>query len=216
MDENKDMEIRDISRIFEETVKAEKCAAESNADPSLRHCGESACDCGKTCASDIAYPALDGIGEDPAALKLISPAYAGNEGELTAVLQYIYQHILFDHAGCKDYADILLKVAITEMKHLEILGSLILRLGAAPVYSYLPPYPINYYSAHAVSYSKVPQKMILDDIEAEQCAIDTYTKMLCRLKNERVAAVIQRIRMDEEMYLATFKCILKEMTASEN
>ena len=28
MDENKDMEIRDISRIFEETVKAEKCAAE--------------------------------------------------------------------------------------------------------------------------------------------------------------------------------------------
>ena len=39
MDENKDMEIRDISRIFEETVKAEKCAAESNADPSLRHCG---------------------------------------------------------------------------------------------------------------------------------------------------------------------------------
>lgn len=130
MDENKDMEIRDISRIFEETVKAEKCAAESNADPSLRHCGESACDCGKTCASDIAYPALDGIGEDPAALKLISPAYAGNEGELTAVLQYIYQHILFDHAGCKDYADILLKVAITEMKHLEILGSLILRLGA--------------------------------------------------------------------------------------
>lgn len=216
MDENKDMEIRDISRIFEETVKAEKCAAESNADPSLRHCGESACDCGKTCASDIAYPALDGIGEDPAALKLISPAYAGNEGELTAVLQYIYQHILFDHAGCKDYADILLKVAITEMKHLEILGSLILRLGAAPVYSYLPPYPINYYSAHAVSYSKVPQKMILDDIEAEQCAIDTYTKMLCRLKNERVAAVIQRIRMDEEMHLAMFKCILKEMTASEN
>ena len=216
MDQNKDMEIRDISRIFEETVKAEKCAAESNADPSLRHCGESACDCGKTCASDIAYPALDGIGEDPAALKLISPAYAGNEGELTAVLQYIYQHILFDHAGCKDYADILLKVAITEMKHLEILGSLILRLGAAPVYSYLPPYPINYYSAHAVSYSKVPQKMILDDIEAEQCAIDTYTKMLCRLKNERVAAVIQRIRMDEEMHLATFKCILKEMTASEN
>ena len=70
MDENKDMEIRDISRIFEETVKAEKCAAESNADPSLRRCGESACDCGKTCASDIAYPALDGIGEDPAALKL--------------------------------------------------------------------------------------------------------------------------------------------------
>ena len=107
------------------------------------------------------------------------------------------QHILFDHAGCKDYADILLKVAITEMKHLEILGSLILRLGAAPVYSYLPPYRINYYSAHAVSYSKVPQKMMLDDIEAEECAIDTYTKMLCRLKNDLPQQVVVLFFDDE-------------------
>ena len=154
------------------------------------------------------------IEEDAAALKIVSPAYAGDEGELCAVLQYIYQHILFDNMGCKDYANILLKIAITEMKHLEILGKLILKLGAAPVYSYLPPYPINYFSARTVSYSKNPQKMILDDIAAEQYAIDTYTKILCRVKNEQVAAVIQRIRMDEEEHLSTFKCIFKEMSTS--
>lgn len=117
--------------------------------------------------------------------------------------------------GRGDYAATLRKIAVTEMKHMDILGSLIFKLGAVPVYSYLPPYSINYYSARAVSYAKTPQKMILDDIAAEQCAIDAYTKMLCRLKNERVAAVIQRIRMDEEGHLATFKCILKELTSSK-
>lgn len=198
MDDNKDMEMRDVTRLIEEEA-----------------CKIGACDCGKSCASDIAYPSLDGIEEDTSALKIISPAYAGDEGELTAVLQYVYQHILFDNAGYKDYANILIKIAVSEMKHLEILGSLILKLGAAPVYSYLPPYPINYYSARSVSYSKNPQKMILDDVAAEQYAIDTYTKMLCRIKNERVAAVIQRIRMDEEKHLAAFKCILKELTSEK-
>lgn len=198
MDENKDMEMRDVARLIEEET-----------------CNIGACDCGKNCASDIAYPSLDGIEEDTSALKIISPAYAGDEGELTAVLQYVYQHILFDNMGYKNYANILIKIAVSEMKHLEILGSLILKSGAAPVYSYLPPYPINYYSARSVSYSKNPQKMILDDVAAEQYAIDTYTKMLCRIKNERIAAVIQRIRMDEEKHLAAFKCILKELTSEK-
>ena len=208
MDSNKETELKDVSRILEETLQAENdVKLPSGCDGSL-------CDCGKTCALDIAYPALDGIEEDAAALKIVSPAYAGDEGELCAVLQYIYQHILFDNMGCKDYANILLKIDITEMKHLEILGKLILKLGAAPVYSYLPPYPINYFSARTVSYSKNPQKMILDDIAAEQYAIDTYTKILCRVKNEQVAAVIQRIRMDEEEHLSTFKCIFKEMSTS--
>lgn len=208
MDENKNMEMRDLSRIFEETQNSSSdCGRECTSD--------SACVCGKVCALDVAYPALDGIGEDSAALKIVSPAYAGEEGELTAVLQYIYQYILFENMGCKAYADVLRRIAVTEMKHLEILGSLILKLGAAPVYSYLPPYSINYYSARAVSYAKSPQKMILDDIAAEQYAVDAYTKMLCKLKDERIAAVIQRIRMDEEEHLKTFKCILKELTANK-
>ena len=161
----------------------------------------------------IPYPGMEGIGEDPVSLKIVSPAYAGGEGELTAVLQYVYQQILFENAGYADYAAILGRIAKSEMHHLHILGSLICRLGAPPVFSYLPPYPINYYSARCVSYSRTPQKMILDDIQAEQYASDGYTKMLGRLRDERVAAIIQRIRMDEEEHLSQFKDILRELTA---
>ncbi len=162
---------------------------------------------------EIPYPGTEGIGEDCVSLKIISPAYAGGEGELTAVLQYVYQGILLENAGLAEYAGILRHIAEDEMRHLQMLGEMICRLGAPPVYSYLPPYPINYYSARCVSYSRTPQKMILDDIQAEQYAIDGYTKMLGRLRNERVEAVIQRIRMDEEKHLSEFKRILRELTA---
>lgn len=212
MDDNKEMEMRDVSRLLEESETLYREGKADSGNETIDVCNSSRCNCGKTCASDVAYPSLEGVEEDAATLKIISSAYAGEEGELKAVLQYIYQHILFDNMGCKSYAAILRKIAIAEMKHLEILGELILKLGALPVYSYLPPYPINYYSARSVSYAKTPQKMILDDIAAEQCAIDAYTKMLCRLKNEQVAAVIQRIRMDETEHLATFKCIFNELT----
>ena len=37
--------------------------------------------------------------------------------------------------------------------------------------------------------------------------------MLGRLRDERVAAIIQRIRMDEEEHLSQFKDILRELTA---
>ena len=209
MDENKKMEMRDVSRLLEESY-----AASGSVNAAAGQKGDQNClkDSRGSARGEIPYPGLEGIGEDPAALKIIAPAYAGGEGELTAVLQYIYQHIIFENSGYPEYADTLLKISLEEMKHLGILGSLICKLGAPPVYSYLPPYPINYYCARSVSYSKTPQKMILDDIQAEQYAIDSYGKMLCRLKDERIAAVIQRIRMDEEKHLAEFKRVLKELT----
>lgn len=208
MDENKKMEMRDVSRLLEESY----VSGSGNAAARQKGGQDSLKDARGNVREEISYPGLEEIGEDPAALKIIAPAYAGGEGELTAVLQYIYQHIIFENSGYPEYADALLKISLEEMKHLGILGSLICKLGAPPVYSYLPPYPINYYCARSVSYSKTPQKMILDDIQGEQYAIDSYGKMLCRLKDERVAAVIQRIRMDEEKHLAEFKRILKELT----
>ena len=33
------------------------------------------------------------------ALRALSPAYAGRNGELTAILQYVYQSILLDGCG---------------------------------------------------------------------------------------------------------------------
>ena len=54
--------------------------------------------------------------------------------------------------------------------------------------------------------------MLMDDIRGETEAIRGYEAMLCRLKNERVAAVIERILLDEKLHLETLKGMLREET----
>lgn len=162
--------------------------------------------------ADVPYPSLDGIGEDACSLRIISPAYAGRAGELTAILQYVYQHILFERMGDGEAAETLLAVSVAEMRHFEILGTLICKLGAPPVFTNCPPYPVGYYSASAVDYSSTPQKMLLADIAAERGAIAAYNCMISKLTDERVAAVLQRIVMDEELHLEAFKKLLARMS----
>lgn len=156
------------------------------------------------------YPTADGICADAYSLRIISPAYASPEGELNAVLQYIYHSFFFEKYGRNDIADTLTGIAIAEMHHLDILGGLILALGAQPVYAQYPSSGFNFYSAKYVAYSRSLKNMIEDDLIAERHAISSYEKMLKRLKNEQVKAIIARILEDEKLHVEVLERILKD------
>ena len=161
--------------------------------------------------SEKEYPSLDGITEDYKTLRVISPAYAGGRGELTAVLQYVYQSILLGRLGKKEMSKTILGIAINEMHHLELLGTAITMLGAPPAFTGCLPYPIGYYSASNVNYSKTPCEMIEADIIAESNAIADYRKILTCISNEALTRLIERIIEDEELHLAAFKSMKKEL-----
>ncbi len=161
--------------------------------------------------SETCYPPLDGIGEDCKTLRLISPAYAGREGELTAVLQYVYQSVVFGEMGNKAASGLLLGIAVSEMHHLEILGTVIAKLGAPPIFTACPPYPVGYYSASCVNFTRNPRQMVCADICAEENAICGYERMLCAIKNPPVAAVIARILEDEKLHLKEFNRLLSDL-----
>lgn len=162
----------------------------------------------------LPYPSIEGIGEDYRSAAIISPAYAGMHGELTAILQYVYHSFYFEKAGMAETADIMIGIAICEMKHLDILGSLILELGIQPIFTALPPRRCNFYNTAAVSYSQTPQKMLMDDITGELTPIEEYTQMLGQLSDERVGAVISRIRLDEELHVKVLQEQLEKLTGS--
>ncbi len=151
--------------------------------------------------ADLPYPSLSGIMKDCKSLRIVSPAYAGREGELTATLQYVYQAIYLETIGKGETARLLLEIAVCEMHHIEILGSLITRLGAPPVFTACPPYPVGYYSASYVNYIKSPESMIAVDIAGEKRAIRGYESMLESLTEPDVRAVIARIIADERVHL---------------
>lgn len=158
---------------------------------------------------DAVYPDMSEITNDAQTLRAIAPAYAGKHGELTAVLQYVYQSIYLDANGMDKEARLLLSIAVNEMHHLEILGTLITKLGAPPVYTACPPYPVGFYCASNVNYVKPLRAMICADIAGEETAIEEYTRILAVVKGP-VFEVIARIVEDEKLHLKT----LGELLAS--
>ena len=156
------------------------------------------------------YPTADNISPDAYSLRIISPAYATSDGELNAILQYVYHSFFFDKKGYGEIADVLKGIAIAEMRHLDLLGETILALGAAPVYSQYPASPFNFYSTKYVAYSCSLKNMLEDDILGERRAIAAYQKMLRFLKNEQVKAIIARILADEVLHLEKLQSILAE------
>ncbi len=151
--------------------------------------------------ADLEYPTLDDITEDPAALRLVSPSYAGRSGELTAILQYVYQSLVFEQCGYPDIAKRLIAISVNEMHHLELLGTAICKLGASPVFTACPPYPVGFYSASNINYTKIPHQMLCASICGEENAISEYERILCKLKNPCVSALIARILEDEKLHL---------------
>ena len=156
------------------------------------------------------YPTTQNVSPDAYSLRIISPAYATSDGELNAILQYVYHSFFFNKKGYGEIADVLKGIAIAEMRHLDLLGETVLALGAAPVYSQYPACPFNFYSTKYVAYSCSLRNMIEDDIRGERHAIATYKKMLRSLKNETVKAIIARILADEVLHLEKLQSILSE------
>lgn len=157
---------------------------------------------------DLPYPQIKNFCPDPKSVRIISSAYAGAHGELTAILQYIYHAFHFANIGEEGTAGVLEGIAISEMQHFDMLGTMLLSLGADPVYTACPPYKSNFYNTSVISYSKTAQKMLMDDLSGEIYAAESYGRMLDRLTNEEVAAVIARIKLDEELHIKVLKCEL--------
>lgn len=155
---------------------------------------------------DLPYPSTDTLTKDVRSGQIISFGYATLHGEITATLQYVYHHFYFGEMDEED-AEILMAIAKAEMIHIDILGTAMLKLGVSPRYVQIPNSD-NFYNTSAVSCSKTPQKMIMDDIQGELNAIADYQKMLFILKNEQVEAIIQRIILDEQLHLEKLKEML--------
>ena len=159
----------------------------------------------------LPYPSIDNLEEDLRSARIISQAYCGIHGELDAILQYVYHSFYFRRLKDEETANTLISIAVCEMKHFEILGETMLKLGIDPIYSKRPPIRGDYYSTMALNYSRTPMKMLIDDITGEMVAVSEYEKIVDRLDNELVGAVIKRIILDEQLHIKVLKERLQQI-----
>lgn len=149
------------------------------------------------------------IVKDAKALRLVSPAYAGRGGVLTAALQYLYQAVVLG-AEHTETARRLEKIGGEKLRQMQVLASLIQNLGANPVFSACPPYPVSYFSASCVDYSRTLPAALAADLRLERGAIERYTTILSTLENPRVAEIIAALREECRAHLSQIRLLAEE------
>ena len=155
---------------------------------------------------DIPYPKIQVERPNIEYAKVLSNIYAGEISEESCISLYIFEHIsLFD--TYQEYAEVLKKIAIVEMHHLEMLGELIDLLGMKPVfmsYDKLKKELIPWNACY-INYDTNIKDIIDLDIQAEENAIACYRHILTIIKDKYITQIIKRIIMDEELHLSIFK-----------
>lgn len=140
---------------------------------------------------------------------ILLESFAGTISEDTATHEYIYQHIILKKIN-KNLSDALLKISITEMKHLSFLGELIQLLGMNPEYKSYNYFTNNYtyWSGNYINYETNIKTLLLHNIKMEEMAIKQYKKTITLIKDENIISLINRIIEDENLHIQIFKYFL--------
>lgn len=153
---------------------------------------------------NIPYPEIPMLNSNKRYCNLIYDSFGGEKGELTAITQYSYQSIALKKE--KIISDILKEISIEEMKHLEILGNIIVNLGEKPIYIGTKE---KIWTADNVTYNYGNLKEIIHlNIKAEEEAILGYRNILRYTNNIYLRRIYERIILDETTHLEIFKTIL--------
>lgn len=150
-----------------------------------------------------AYPDVKGIQGNQKDVTLLSKAFSSCGSETTAILQYIFQHYVIEDEAI---ADVIRRIAITEMTHHALLGETINNIGGTPYYT-------NGfggdYTTRCVFEGKNLNELLVQNIKDEKAAVAYYESIKPQLSNERLVALIDRIILDELIHIDTFNKLLE-------
>ena len=151
----------------------------------------------------IPYPDISNLRYNNAYATLLYDDFAGNLGEVTAVLQYVYEHAVYPRIS-----KIMLSIAIQEMKHLDLVGGLIKKLGRQPAFiSSLG----EIWTARDIGYKTGDlRETMLYNIQLEKAAIAGYKKAIAYTRNREIQKLFDRIILDEENHISIFQTIIQE------
>lgn len=141
-------------------------------------------------AVDAPYPSIEQVVANPGDLRLIYGLYAGAVSEYTAIAQYVYHHLYAQQEGLADIGRTLLGIAIVEMRHLNLLGGLIWKLGGDP--RFITPTSCGYapWNGNLVDYGCNLKQMLLLDVKSEQGAICGYLQGVKKASQKEVSALL--------------------------
>ncbi|NCA66561.1 MAG: bacterioferritin [Clostridia bacterium] len=138
---------------------------------------------------------------------LLQEDYAAKDSETTAIFTYSFQTYIIEPMD-ETLGHIFEEIAISEMTHHEKLGLMIVQLGGNPVIGARN----GWWNGSYVNYTRNIRDMLVHNIKIEQAAIMHYRETISKLSNPSIKAVLERIILDEEIHIVTFKALLDYVT----
>ncbi len=149
--------------------------------------------------------------------KLLLLDYAGAVGEDTAIHQYVYQK--FDKFNMDPvFVETMSKIAMVEMRHLELLGETIKLLGVNPEFRSINTASNNldYWNSSFVNYNTDIVEMLKSDIRIEEEAIKNYRYHISIINDKYIRVLLSRIIEDEQMHIKCFNMLLNRVLYGSN
>ncbi len=155
--------------------------------------------------ADLPYPKFEVNMRDIYEVKLLMPVYGGRTSETTAVLNYVYYSYVLKESK-PELSHCLESIAISEMRHHEMLGTAIAALGGTP---YIGG---NYYywQGNFVNYAKDVVTVLKNAINGEKQAINDYKIVIAKTRMAAVKDMIERIILDEEIHVEILTELLND------
>ena len=120
--------------------------------------------------------------------------------EIAVSIQYMWQHVMGEGMESPGVLDVFKKIAVVEMKHAEAIAERLDFLGGTPTTK-----------PDEIKIGGSLQKMIKDDIMAENDAIKLYRDVIKLAQKEEditTRRLFEEILADEEGHLAEFQTLL--------
>lgn len=155
------------------------------------------------CELDIPLPEIRVEKANPTYAQILLNDYAGKNGELSAITQYFYQYFITKYQY-EDFAKDLECISISEMKHMEQLGQLIVLLGGNPLLRTINCGRNTFWCGNNISSTQNIRKFLYENIKAEKIAIQNYRLHISQIQDCYVRAVLERIIKDEEHHISIF------------
>lgn len=151
------------------------------------------------------YPKVTHIVPNKKQAQMLYEDFAGEFGELSAITQYIYEHINLKEQD--DISRIMLEIAIMEMKHLDLVGEVIQKLGEKPIFQSSKQ---ELWTAQNVRYDlDCLTETMKYNIETEKIAIQGYQRGIMYTNNRSLKMLLNRIILEERLHIEIFREIMK-------
>lgn len=160
----------------------------------------------------VPYPEVKDIGPDYKFGRMLYEAYSGSKSELTTILTYVFQDLI--SSDKEDLVALLGAISKQEMKHLELLGQILVCLGLEPYY--MSTYGNKWCSDNVRCKFSCLEEMLNFNIESEKGAIGGYKKLIDMTDCDNIKMVLARIIMDEENHIKIFEMLKNKYCGFED